>query len=169
MKQRPSRRREVQRKTRSDAKATARPPGSSRRPPRGSPPGSRETDNRGDAGIGREVPPPHTADAVSDFVRSLLDPSNPFARMYAVFLRQLFEPQRLFLESLQKALGERSLNEAAEDHLRRMTKAMMGAYLDVTKSMPLHRERLADMRTNGIQTYLEAVDGLLRKLEHPRA
>lgn len=156
-------RKRVRRKGRSGAETTVRRPRSSRPRTRASSPGPRvESDPKA-------AQPTETTDAVSDFLRSLLDPSNPFARLYAVFLRQFFEPQRLFLESLQKALGERSLNEAAEDHLRHLTKAMMAAYLDVTKSMPLHRERFAGMRSNGIQTYLEAVDGLLRKLENPRA
>ena len=154
-------RKRVPRKGRTSAETTLRNPRSNRQRPHATPQGPRVEDEP-------KAPFPDAKDAVTDFVRSLLDPSNPFARLYAVFLRQWFEPQRLFLESLQKALGERSLNEAAEDHLRHMTKAMMAAYLDVTKSMPLHRERLADMRSNGIQTYLEAVDGLLRTLEHPR-
>jgi hypothetical protein len=154
-------RKRMRRKGRGSAKTTLRKPRSNRQRPQATSPGPRVEDEP-------KAAPPPDKDAVTDFVRSLLDPSNPFARLYAVFLRQWFEPQRLFLESLQKALGERSLNEAAEDHLRHMTKAMMAAYLDVTKSMPLHRERLAGIRSNGIQTYLEAVDGLLRTLEHPR-
>jgi hypothetical protein len=156
-------RKQVRRKGRGGAESTLRKPRSSRRRVDATSPGPRVESEP------KTAPPADARDAVSELVRSLLDPSNPFARLYAVFLRQWFEPQRLFLESLQKALGERSLNEAAEDHLRHMTKAMMAAYLDVTKSMPLHRERLAGIRSNGIQTYLEAVDGLLRTLEHPRA
>jgi hypothetical protein len=152
----------VRRKGRGGAETTLRKPRSKPQAPHPTSPGPRVE------GEPKAAPPADARDAISDFVRSLLDPSNPFARLYAVFLRQWFEPQRLFLESLQKALGERSLNEAAEDHLRHMTKAMMAAYLDVTKSVPLHRERLAGIRSNGIQTYLEAVDGLLRTLEHPR-
>jgi len=155
-------RKRVRRKGRGSAATILRKPRSNRQRRSTTSPGPRVEEEP------KAAPPPDAKDAVTDFVRSLLDPSNPFARLYAVFLRQWFEPQRLFLESLQKALGERSLNEAAEDHLRHMTKAMMAAYLDVTKSMPLHRERLAGIRSNGIQTYLEAVDGLLRTLEHPR-
>ena len=155
-------RKRARRKGRGGTETTLRKPRSNRQRPRATSAGPRVE------GEPKAAPPADSRDAVADFVRSLLDPSNPFARLFAVFLRQWFEPQRLFLESLQKAFGERSLNEAADDHLRHMTKAMMSAYLDVTKSMPLHRERLAGIRSNGIQTYLEAVDGLLRTLENPR-
>src|SRR5262249_50885472 len=162
MERRPSTPKRVRRKGRGDAETTLRKPRRNRQRPHATSPGPRvESESKAS-------PPPDARDTISDLVRPLLDPPTPFARLYAVFLRQWFEPQRLFLESLQKALGERSLNEAAEDHLRHMTKAMMAAYLDVTKAMPLHRERLAGIRSNGIQTYLEAVDGLLRTLEHPR-
>jgi hypothetical protein len=99
-------RKQVRRKRRGGAETTLRKPRTNRQRPHATSTGPRVE------GEPKAAPPPDARDAISDLVRSLLDPSNPFARLYAVFLRQ-------WLESLQKALGERSLNEAAEDRAGR--------------------------------------------------
>jgi hypothetical protein len=111
---------------------------------------------------------PASAEALNDVAARLLEGALPLSRLYLTWLQQFLEPQRVLLEWYRKAIADRSLNEPADEYVRRLVKAMMAAYLDLAKSFPEQRERFSGMRSDAVKAYLDAIGDLSRKSKGTR-
>ena len=97
----------------------------------------------------------------------LLDPSHPFQRMTALFLLQALEWQSAFLDVYRRALQDGPVDVPVEDHLRDVARRLMTAYLEVVKSLPERRERLAAQHFELLNAVSETIDDLRQRLARP--
>src|ERR1700751_1337877 len=88
----------------------------------------------------------------------LLAASHPLGRVGALLLLQALEWQSMALDLYARALQTGSLDAPVEDQLRQGARAMLGAYLDLVKSIPEHRGRLVQRQTEIVSAMAEAVD-----------
>jgi hypothetical protein len=79
----------------------------------------------------------------------------------SALLLPLLEGQRALLRSYQQALKDPSFRHAQEEHARALAKVLMASYLDLSRSQRENHDRLVEMRSRLITTYLEALDKVL--------
>jgi hypothetical protein len=115
--------------------------------------------------VGPERPPGgRTFDGVADAFDSGFLFGHPLGRLTTLFLIQLLEWQSTALEFYQRALREGVFDAPSEQHLRKMVRTMMSAYLDLAKSAPERRERLQVEQTELAQALSEVLEDLRRRL-----
>jgi hypothetical protein len=85
----------------------------------------------------------------------------------ALLLLQALEWQSMALDLYGHALASGSLDAPVEDQLRQGARAMLGAYLDLVKSIPEHRGRFVQRQTEIVRAMVEAVDELRGRFAEP--
>ena len=108
-----------------------------------------------------------------DFAETFLDPSalldgtHPFGRVTRLLLLQSLEWQSAALDVYRRALQEGAFDAPVEDHLRKMARSLMSAYLELVKSLPERRERLLAEHAELVKAFSEAIDDLRQRLGGP--
>lgn len=125
----------------------------------------------GQNGPGRE-PRRHLFDELAE---TLLDPSalfdrtHPLGRVTALLLLQSLEWQSAALEVYRRALQDGAFDAPVEEHLRKVARSLMSAYLEVVKSAPERRERLIAQHSEWVKAVSEAIEDLRQRLVEPSA
>lgn len=123
----------------------------------------------GDGGRGADDPP-RTDERIFERLTRLLQQAvllgrhHPLGRLYIAYLLQTLEWQSMFLEIYQRLLRDGAFDPTSDEHLRRMTRSMMTAYLDLAKSAPERRERLLGSQTELARMLSEAIDDMRQRL-----
>ena len=94
----------------------------------------------------------------------LLGRHHPLGRLYVTYMLQMLEWQSMFLEIYQRTLRDAPLDPSTDEHLRRMARSAMTAYLDLAKSAPERRERLLAGQTELARALSEAIENMRQHL-----
>lgn len=95
-----------------------------------------------------------------------LGSGHPLGRLTMLFALQALDWQSVALQLYQRALREGVFDAppVVDDHLRKVARTLMSAYLDLVKSAPERRERLLAGQAELVQALSEAVENLRRHL-----
>ena len=94
----------------------------------------------------------------------LLGKHHPLGRLSLAFVVQTLEWQSMFLEVYQRVVREGAFDAPTEEQLRKMTRSMMSAYLELAKSAPERRERLLAGQAELAQALAEAIEDMRQRL-----
>ena len=100
---------------------------------------------------------------------ALLDRAHPLGRVSALLLLQGLEWQSAALEVYRRALQDGAFDAPVEDHLRKVARSLMSAYLEFVKSLPERRERLVAQQSELVKAVSEAIEDLRQRLVEPPA
>jgi hypothetical protein len=99
-----------------------------------------------------------------------LGSGHPLGRLTMLFALQALEWQSVALQLYHRALREGVFDAPpVDDHLRKVARTLMSAYLDLVKSAPERRERLLAGQAELVQALSEAVEDLRRHLGQTNA
>jgi hypothetical protein len=92
------------------------------------------------------------------------DASSPGSRLYPIFLQYFLESQRSFLKWYQEYVDDQSLQDSAEDRIKKMTKAFMSSYMEFMKSQRENRDHFIRMQSEFMKNYLSFFDDMLNSM-----
>jgi hypothetical protein len=100
---------------------------------------------------------------------AMLDRAHPLGLVTSLVVLQSLEWQSAALEVYRRALQSGAFDAPVEDHLRKMARGLMEAYLELVKSLPERRERLIAQHSELVEAVSEAIEELRERLSKHQA